>query len=299
MSQSKFNLSFDSYDGSTDDPDYAPSPAKSVASTTTRSSNGDVQNQDTGGEIINQAKSEVEEEKVDVTEVLKQKKTRIKMDNLDFPTEKYLEVNQPTNSKRSIKTATSAFENVLKELHEEETRKLEDIPDDTLAAYLEEFFKCVVKEDGSTYNASTLSTYYNSLSRFILEKKKINIKTNEKFSRVAKVLARRQEESCREGEIPGKNAPKPIPREVLVATISQGKIGYDDPKSLTANVIKSFQAGFGIRNRQEMYQIMNCDIEVGPLKTDGLPEYLELGERITKMRRGKRGQGMNFIYKIW
>ena len=84
-----------------------------------------------------------------------------------------------------------------------------------------------------------------------------------------------------------------------VATISQGKIGYDDPKSLTANVIKSFQAGFGIRNRQEMYQIMSCDIEVGPLKTDGLPEYLELGERSTKMRRGKRGQGLKFNYKIW
>ena len=74
MSQSKFDLSFDSYDGSTYDPDYAPSPAKSVAFTTTRSSSGDVQNQDTGGEIINQAKSEMEEEKVDVTEVLKPKK---------------------------------------------------------------------------------------------------------------------------------------------------------------------------------------------------------------------------------
>ena len=49
-----------------------------------------------------------------------------------------------------------------------------------------------------------------------------------------------------------------------------------------ANVIKSFQACFGIRNRDEMHSIRNGDIEIGPLKANGIPEYIELRERIMK-----------------
>jgi hypothetical protein len=41
-----------------------------------------------------------------------------------------------------------------------------------------------------------------------------------------------------------------------------------------------------------MYNIFNSDVEVGPLKVNGVPEYIELGERITKMRRGKGGKGI-------
>ena len=243
---------------------------------------------------IESTKDELEEATEDlVTGMIEQKKTknRINIGNLQSSTDEYLENNKPENSKRSIKTAKVALESVIKQLHPEEDRKLEDIPEDLLAIFMEEFFRCVVKQDGSTYNASTLSTYYNSLARFFVEKSQLNIKTNEKFCRVVKVLARRQEESAKDGEIPGKNAAKAIPKDVLAETIAQGKIGYDEPRALTANVIKAFQGGFGIRNRTEMYNIMNGDIEIGPMKINGVPEYIELGERITKMRRGRRGQG--------
>ena len=233
-------------------------------------------------------------------------KNRVKRENMGHSTEEYLEKNQPTNTKRSIKTAIDALDKVIKQLHDDEARNLIDIPEDTLAQYVEEFFKCVVKEDGTSYNASSLSTYYNSIARYLIEKKQLDIKKNPKFSRVSKILARRQEESVREGLIPGKNASKAIPKEVLAEVISKGKIGYDDPRALTANVIKSFQAGFGIRNREEMYEIKNSDIEMGPLKPNGVPEFIELGERITKTRRGKRTQGKSvlisspiFIYPLF
>ena len=105
-------------------------------------------------------------------------------------------------------------------------------------------------------------------------------------------MVRRQEESMKEGQIPGKHSPKAIPREVLAEVIAQGKFGNSDPRALTASVIKAFQAGFGFRNRTEMYNIINSDVEVGPLKANGVPEYIELWERITKMRRGKWGKGI-------
>lgn len=225
---------------------------------------------------------------------LKEKKlqNRIKLENLKPSTSEYLDQSQPANTKAAVKTAITALETVIKQVNPEEERKLEEMPEEDLAEYLEQFFKCVVKQDGSSYNASTLMTYFNSLARFFLDKKKVNIKTSEKFSRVSKVLVRRQEESMKEGQIPGKHAPKAIPMEVLVEAIAQGKFGHSDPKALTASVIKAFQAGFGIRNRSEMYNIFNSDVEVGPLKVNGVPEYIELGERITKMRRGKGGKGI-------
>ena len=228
-----------------------------------------------------------------VLEEVKRKKlkTRIKLENLKSSTDEYLDDHQPVNTKMAVKTAIAAFENVIKQIQPNENRNLEEMPEEDLADYLEQFFKCVMKQDGSTYNASTLSTYYNSLCRFFVEKRQINIKTNEKFCRVGKVLGRRQEESMKEGEIPGKHAAKAIPKEVLAEAISQGKIGYEEPRGLTANVIKAFQAGFGIRNREEMYNIINRDIEIGPEIINGIPEYIELGERITKMRRGKGGKG--------
>ena len=101
--------------------------------------------------------------------------------------EEYLEKSKPIKTKRSIKSATTALVSVIKQLNPDENNKLEELPD--LADYLEQFFKCVVKEDGSIYNASTLTTYYNSICRFFMEKTKVNIKTNEKYVRVSQVLS--------------------------------------------------------------------------------------------------------------
>lgn len=235
-----------------------------------------------------------------VAEMLKEKKgkSRVKTKNLTLNTEQYLEKSTPENSKRNIQTAVRTFQAVLRELHPEEKREIKQLPCEILADYLEEFFMSVLKEDGTIYNASTLGTYYNNLARYFLEEKKINIKRDKEFVRVGKVLSRRQGESVQEGEIPGKNASKPIPKEVLVEVIAQGKIGTDNPKALTANVIQCFETGFGIRSRTEMYEIMNGDITVGPLKQNGVPEFIELGERLTKMRRGMRGHGITYKFSF-
>ena len=57
----------------------------------------------------------------------------------------------------------------------------------------------MVKPDGSVYNASSLGTYYNSVARFFLDKKSLDVRKDDMFSRMRKVLARRQEESARQG----------------------------------------------------------------------------------------------------
>ena len=271
--ESNFNLSFDSdcLDDSFNDPDFVP-PAND---------------------------NESSDDDPTLQEINKKKVvSRVQKDNMVSTTEEFLEASEPKNSKRSALTAVSALKSVIGELHGDEKRDILDIPIDVLVEYLEEFFKCAVKQDGSSYNASSLGAYYNALSRYFLEKRQIDIKKDVRFCRVGKILSRRQEESAKLGEIPGKNAKKAIPQEVLAEVIAKGKIGFDDPRALTANVVKSFQAGFGIRNREEMYSIQNGDIEVGPLKANGIPEYIELSERITKTRRGKSGHMREYKPRI-
>ena len=70
-------------------------------------------------------------------------------------------------------TAINSLKAVMSEMHPDEKRDLLDIPNEELVTYLEEFFRCVVKPDGSVYNASSLGTYYNSIARFFLDKKSL------------------------------------------------------------------------------------------------------------------------------
>ena len=220
--------------------------------------------------------------------------SRLKVSNVGLKAEEYLEKNKPQNSKKGIKTAINAFQAVIKELNSEEDRELTKIPNKELAEYLEKFFMGVMKQDGTSYNAATLGTYYNNLARYFLEEAKIDIKNGAEFIRLPKVVTRRQEESAKEGLIPGMNASKPIPKAVLAKVHASGEIGMKDPKSLTAKVIMNFQVGFGIRNGEEMHEIRNKDLKLGPLNGEGIPEFLELAERVTKTRRGSKAQGLSF-----
>ena len=83
------------------------------------------------------------------------RKSRINSENLTLKTEDFLEKSKPENSRRNIKTALNAFKAVLEELHPDESRDVKELPNETLADYLEEFFRSVLKEDGTCYNAST------------------------------------------------------------------------------------------------------------------------------------------------
>jgi hypothetical protein len=149
----------------------------------------------------------------------------------------------------------------------------------------------VLKEDGGCYNASTVGTFNSAIARLILRERKIDIKSNEKFSLVSKTLTRQQKECAEEGEIPGKHEPKAVPLEVMAEAIKQGLIDGDAPKPLETLVIKKLSLSFGTRSRTELYQMTNSDVLLGPRREDGIYSNLELSERVTKPSTANRGQG--------
>ena len=50
-----------------------------------------------------------------------------------------------------------------------------------------------------------------------------------------------------------------------------------------------------------MHEIRNKDLKLGALNGDGIPEFLELAERVTKTRRGTKAQGLSFpkLFEIY
>ena len=220
------------------------------------------------------------------------KKSKINWENLSVNTDEYLKNNEPKNTAISTKSALNSFNSVMAEVAKhknEQFVKLEDIRDEDLPDRLEMYVRVVVKEDGSSLNAGTLTTYFNSLRRQLKLDRAMDIKTDPRFFKLNKALARRQEESCSNGEIPGKNASRSIPVEDFAKARAAGTIGTASPKALVAAVTANFIFGFGVRAKAELYNMKNSDIELGPINKEGLPEFLQLSERITKTRRGNQG----------
>ena len=255
-----FELDFSDIDNSTDDPDFDAGKDESADSS---------------------------EEEILVVH----KRSRAKQDNIKETAEDFLKDRTPINTQKSMKTAVNAFHAFHKEISPERDVNMLQLSKKDLSEDLERFFMGILREDGSPYNPATLGTYHNGIAKYLIEERSIDIKRDPEFVRLEKIIARRQEESVKEGKLAGMNAAKPVPKEVLTGTFAQGKIGCNSPKSLTAYVIACFEMGFGIRSRQEMYDIKNMDIKRSSNLIDGIPEFIELDERMTKVRRGNRKQG--------
>ena len=192
--------------------------------------------------------------------------SRFKMSNVGKSVSTFIDENTAKNTKRTNITVINLFNEFVSEIHPElkgadtiEAIEVVDFP-----KLLSEFFMVIAKEDGEDYNASTLETYYQGLTRVILEKRKINIKLEPAFSEVRKVLGRRQKESCEKGEIPGKHKAKSIPASVLAECWAQGAFGTESPRALVTTVLLHTQSSFGTRGKTELWNITNGDIISGP-----------------------------------
>ena len=216
------------------------------------------------------------------------------MKQFDKPIEKFIEENTAKNTIRSNTTALNLFNAFLTEMFSADVN-VDNVEREKLPNIVAKYFMSIQKDDGEPYNASSLQVYYQSLGRILSERRKINIKGPE-YDEVRKVLLRKQKMSCESGAIPGKNKSQAIPAKMLAKCWASGHLGSSNPRSLIAAVLLHIQMSFGTRAKTELHAIRNCDIEVGPLREDGVPSYLALGERVTKTRRGIQGQGKIFYY---
>ena len=199
--------------------------------------------------------------------------------------EGFIKDNSAKSTLGSNTTIERLFTSFLKEFYQNSEASIQSVEEEALPDLLGKFFMSLQKDDGEQYNAGTIQTYYHALQRVLLEKKKIDIKLDSKYSLVSKILAKKQKVCVENGQTPGKHRSFAIPQEVLAKGWSQ------NPAALLAATVLHLQAKWGTRSNKELYNITVGDVIIGPPREDGLPSFLSLHERLTKTRRGLKGQG--------
>ena len=99
-------------------------------------------------------------------------------------------------------------------------------------------------------------------------------------------LAARSLQSVASGQRPGKNAAMAISGEHLQKALSEGTMGRSNPRALITTAHYVLVTGFGLRSVTESYNVLNGDLIHGPeVGSSGLPDWIQLSERVTKTRR--------------
>ena len=117
----------------------------------------------------------------------------------------------------------------------------------------------------------------------------INVKTDPRFRPVMAMLKLKTAESQAAGRGIACDAKKALEPRHLRQALESGSIGRHAPKPLITAAHLVAVLGFGCRPGNECHMMENSDLEYGPRRRDGLPEWMKLNERITKTRTGNLG----------
>ena len=228
----------------------------------------------------------------------------------------FIKENTAKNTLRGNTTIINLLVQFLRDIHPELTfSKIEDLQKTDLPHLLSEFFMVIQKEDGGEYNAATLETYYQAAGRVLQESHRVDLKNDKDYAEVRKIVSRKQKLSMEAGEVPGKHKSHAISPKIPAKCWADGAFGCGNLRALITTVLLHVQSSFGMRGKDELYQMTNSDIVPGSARLifscrilfnllfcreDDVPQYLALSERIAKNRRGIKGQGRlsRFIHKV-
>ena len=246
-----------------------------------------------GSASTNQAEEEEEETQLAVGPAKGVKKERkLKRENIHIEPDEHVRQKIPATTKKSTLYAVNLFNSTILQLSKELNFLYEDLKDTSIINLpwrLAKFFMVVTKEDGAPLNASSLETIYASLARFLSTEfvPRIDIKSDVNFKTVRENLDAAKQESTKDGHRPGKNKPRPFQDEHIALCWSKNTLGRHNPRSLVTTIHLQLLSNLGFRANLEVYNIKNEDVIMGPLGEGGVPEWIELSERVTKTRRGK------------
>ena len=172
---------------------------------------------------------------------------------------------------------------------------LEDSPVERLPYLVLKCLQAAKKTNGDSYSSGTLHNFFNGLHNILANRENdpVNIKLDPRFKKVNDMLSLKATLSAAEGKGPGCMAKRPVTPEHLGIAIDAGTIGRDSPKPLAV-------IGWGCRTGAECHMIVNEDLLFGPINVDnGVYDWIELSERVTKTRKGNPGDERELAPKIF
>ena len=219
-------------------------------------------------------------------------KKRIKSKNLLLDPEEHVRLQIPKTTKKATDYAVNLFNTTMKEVSKKlsfQHQELKDVSVEYLPLRLSKFIMVVTKTNGSSFNASSLETIYASLARYLANDyiPKQDIKKEVRYNIVKQNLDSSKRESTTEGERPGKNKSRAFKDEHIALAWEKRALGRNSPHALISTVQLILISNLGFRANLEIYDILNEDIKMGTMGEGGVPEWIEVSERITKTRTGK------------
>ena len=202
--------------------------------------------------------------------------------------EEFLRINQNGNTKKNEEVAMTAYTRVMNNLSEKSGEvfpPLQETPVDQLPYLLLRFLQSMKKANGEVYASASLNTLFNGLCNILAKRPvdPVNVKPDPRFKKVLEMLKVKTSLSASEGRGAGCDAKRPVTSEHLRMAIEAETIGRNSPKALVTATYLAAVLGWGCRAGAECHMIENGDLIFGPLsKKTGVPEWIELSERITK-----------------
>ena len=190
----------------------------------------------------------------------------------------------------------------LSERTGERYESLQEASAERLPYLLQKFLQSATKVGGQVYSSGSLNTLVNGISNYLKSREvdPVDVKYDFRFKKVHEMLRVRTRVSASEGRGTGCNAKRAVTQAHLAAALEIGSIGRNGPKSLTAAAYLAMVIGMGCRTGAECYMIRNGDLTIGPLsERTGVPQYIELAERITKTRKGNQGDERELTPRIF
>ena len=219
--------------------------------------------------------------------------------------DEYLELNKNGNTRKNEDMAFRQYERVMTCLSERGGETFEPLKEalaERLPYLLCKFLQAAKKSDGKVYAAGTINSIFNSMCNILStrEIEPVNVKSDVRFKKVREMLKVQTTKSAMEGRGTGCDAKRSVTKEHLGLALEAGTIGRNAPKPLSTSAYLGAVLGWGCRAGAECHMIQNDDLIFGPLsKKSGVPEWIELSERVTKTRNGNPGDERELIPRIF
>ena len=223
---------------------------------------------------------------------------RVQKENMAMTPGQFLASRIPTTTRKANEAAVRLFNlwtcEYNREFQATWCENIEGVHDEDLPWHLAAWLQGLLMPTGEQYNASSLVTYCNAMARHLRQTRHIDIKRDPNFYDFQQILKARQLDSASEGKLPGKNAMLPLSKTDLEQAWRAGALGLGDPRAAGATMIMNLIGMCGFRSVEEVYMTRNDDFKLSLSSTEGVADYIEVSERISKMRRGFKG-GMRLL----
>ena len=207
----------------------------------------------------------------------------------------YLALHANANTMKNELYSLDVYKRVMNQLTEkfgDQYESLQEASAEQLPYLLQKFLQTATKASGQVYSSGSLNTLVSGISTYLKGRQvdPVDVKLDPRFKKVHDMLRVQTRVSASEGRGSGCDSKRPMTQAHLAAALEVGSIGRNAPRPLVTATYFSVVVGMGCRTGTEVHMIQNGDLTFGPVsERTGVPQWIELNERITKTRKGNQG----------